>query len=678
MTSPITFAAAETYPVAILLKESSFNRLAIDANYVRPLVERNIDKSELVAFPLAYNDSQKAPVKHIKSMLDRLLPQFTDLGVTTLYCADAAYFKVLAGVSKAEVNLGYALPAKYQGYEKFTVVLGVNHSSIIYNPINENKLLQSLDALAKYHEDQDAGFSESILRHAHYPSTLDDIVKSLQVLHKYSKIAVDIETFSLHHHDAYIGTIGFAINATDGIAFAVDYQAIIEKNGVQGKISPRPSFRMVLREFFDTYQGTLIVHKANFDLKILIRWLYMDHDGDIKNLLKGLHTLTRKFDDTRIIAYLAINSCIKPDLSLKTLAQSYAGNFGIEEINDIKKVDLPTLLTYNLTDCCSTYWLHNTYYPKMVADDQLEIYENLMLPSLKTIIQMELTGMPLNPDRVQEVKQQLEIIASKHLHVIVNHPKVIETQEMLTETAWEEDYQSRKRKAKHPDKIKRKDRDTFPMIKFLPNSPKQLQTLLYTTLNLRGIERTKTGQLATGADVIEKLSTHVTDASIKELFQALIGYSQAQKILSTFIAAFEKAIPHTDDDPRAYIHGSFNLGGTVSGRLSSSDPNLQNLPSGSVYGKLVKSCIQANDSQLFVGADFNSLEAMINALTTKDPNKLAVYEDGLDSHAWNAFGYWPEQMPEIKAKMDLANSPGKFYKRTEEDGSVTYLHESEL
>ena len=75
-----------------------------------------------------------------------------------------------------------------------------------------------------------------------------------------------------------------------------------------------------------------------------------------------------------------------------------------------------------------------------------------------------------------------------------------------------------------------------------------------------------------------------------------------------------------------WLHGSFNLGGTVSGRLSSSDPNLQNIPAGSIYGKMIKKCFTAPEGWIMCGADFASLEDRISALTTKDPAKLKVYE----------------------------------------------------
>ena len=93
---------------------------------------------------------------------------------------------------------------------------------------------------------------------------------------------------------------------------------------------------------------------------------------------------------------------------------------------------------------------------------------------------------------------------------------------------------------------------------------------------------------------------------IAKLLKALIELSAVDKILGTFIKAFkEKSI--LKDDGYYYLHGNFNLGGTVSGRLSSSDPNLQNLPANSQYGKLIKKCFIAPKGWIFAGADFDSL-----------------------------------------------------------------------
>lgn len=125
-----------------------------------------------------------------------------------------------------------------------------------------------------------------------------------------------------------------------------------------------------------------------------------------------------------------------------------------------------------------------------------------------------------------------------------------------------------------------------------------------------------------------------------ELLDALLAYTDATKLLSTFIPAMEAGWLKADG--LRYVHGSFNIPGTVSGRLSSSEPNLQNLPSGkrNAFAKLIKRCFVAPEGFLFVGVDYPSLEDRISAKQTKDPKKIAVYTDGFDGHSMRTNYYF--------------------------------------
>jgi DNA polymerase I-like protein with 3'-5' exonuclease and polymerase domains len=114
------------------------------------------------------------------------------------------------------------------------------------------------------------------------------------------------------------------------------------------------------------------------------------------------------------------------------------------------------------------------------------------------------------------------------------------------------------------------------------------------------------------------------------------------------------------------------LGGTLSGRLSSSNPNLQNLPANSKWAKLIKSCFQAPPGWLFCGLDFASLEDKISGLTTKDPNKLKVYTDGYDGHSLRAFAYFNDQMPDIRQAQ-----PGKRTFTVDQGGKTFTLMEGD-
>ncbi len=213
---------------------------------------------------------------------------------------------------------------------------------------------------------------------------------------------------------------------------------------------------------------------------------------------------------------------------------------------------------------------------------------------------------------------------------------------------------TRSAERKPTDKILPKDRKSFPRAVFNPNSGPQMQQLLYEDMGLPVLDVTKTKQPATGGDTLKKLLNHTNDPTHGEIIEALIGLTGVTKILSSFIPKFEEAVDKGDG--KTWLHGNFNLGGTVSGRLSSNDPNLQQIPSGSTYGKLIKQCFQAPKGWIFCGADFNSLEDYISALTTKDPNKLQVYTQGYDGHCLRAFSYFPERLPGIVDTVESINS----------------------
>jgi len=144
--------------------------------------------------------------------------------------------------------------------------------------------------------------------------------------------------------------------------------------------------------------------------------------------------------------------------------------------------------------------------------------------------------------------------------------------------------------------------------------------------------------------------THSKEEAIEiiKLLQSLIALGDVKILRNTFINAFQtKSIPKSDN--RNYLHGNFNIGGTVSGRMSSNKPNLQNMPStGTDYAKAFKDCFSAPDGWLMVGADFASLEDRIAALTTKDSQKLKLYTDGYDGHCLRAYAYFKEKMPDIR------------------------------
>ena len=559
----IIFEQATQYPVALLIKASSFKQQELVTNYVQPLNKLGIPTKNMIAFTLE-TDNKKVSVSYAKTYLDQLLPILHSMGVKYLYVAEPTYFKLLAKVTKADPHYGYCLPCKIQGYEDLKIILGLNYQALIFNPALISQLNLSLTTLASVVGNTYSALGTGIIHSAQYPESLQDIAQALNSLHQYEHLTCDIETFSLRFNEAGIATIAFAWDQHNGIAFACDYTKLIQikNDDLLGFKQSNSAVRNLIKDFFKTYKGTITWHNTTFDIKILIFTLWMQDALDTEGLLLGLDTLTHKFHDTKIIAYLATNSTAGNILGLKSLAHEFAGNWAVDDIKDVRLISLKQLLRYNLVDALSTWYVFNKHYPVMILDKQKELYKSLMLPSLKLIIQMELTGMPMCPYTIRGVKQKLEADKDKYLDLF-NNNKLIQMFNLLIQTSAMDAANAKLKKKQHPLSY-------FEDIFFNPNSGQQLQRLLYEQMGLPIIDLTDKKQPSTAADTIEKLINHTNEPVYKELLETIIAYGKVTKILSTFIPAFERGI--YKKDKMQYLHGSFNLGGTVSGRLSSSEP----------------------------------------------------------------------------------------------------------
>ena len=623
------------YPLVFLVP--TLRKSEIKKEYIDPF---GIPEEDVLCVSLHYSqDKKKTSVPEMKKFIDEeLIPTLEGMKAKYLVVADSEYFKVLTKSTKADTNLGYVLDCAFGPWK---VVYVPNYRAIFYDPEKiRNKIKQGMEALLDHIQGNYNDPGHSIIHFAEYPSTLSEIQKWLDhFLELQCALAIDIEAFSLKHYDAGIGTITFCWDKHNGIAFPVDYEEIpgAEKAPYGRQVRNEP-VRAMLRDFFKKYLGRSIYHNISYDVYVLIYQLFMEDLIDTAGLLTGIEVMLRNWDDTKLITYLATNTCAGNKLGLKDQAQEYAGNYANEDIKDICQIPLGELLQYNLIDGLSTWYTYEKHWGTLVADEQLEIYTTLFKPTTVDIIQMQLTGLPINMDRVLEVEQILQSDEDKALHTIRSSSVVQQYTYRMNEN-WVE----------WKNSVLKKKRVTLADATevFNPNSGPQLQELLYEMLGLPVLELTDSKQPSTDRDTLEKLVNHTSDADVKAFLNAMLDYSAVNKILSSFIPAMKSAVAAPDG--WHYLPGNFNLGGTLSGRLSSSKPNLQNLPAtGSKYAKVIKSCVQAPPGWLFCGLDFASLEDRISALTTKDPNKLRVYTDGYDGHSLRAYAYFGKDMPLIR------------------------------
>lgn len=680
----LTFGSQRsTYKICILVND--IRRDDIRREYVTPY---GLREDDIIVIDLHQTPGKKSTpaAERVQYITEELAPVLNDLKVEYLIVGDGDYFKTLTKAARVDPALGYMLDTEF-GDWKVTYV--PNYRTVFYDPVKVGqKISAGINAVISWMNGTYRDPGLDIVKVAAYPETLHEISAWLEDLLKMDcDLAIDIEAFSLKHYDAGIGTICFAWSKTEGIAFPVDILDDPEHSA---------QCRVLLRSFFERFLRKAIYHNIGYDVYVLIYQLFMDHILDNEGMLHGLDVMLRNWDDTKLITYLATNSCAGNELSLKIQAQEYAGNYAQEEIKNIRAIPLPQLLQYNLVDGLSTWFVHEKHYAKMVRDEQLEVYETIFKPAMVDIIQMQLTGLPVSMKRVKQVKQILSAASDNAVARMKALPLVqqFEYQRLEDHTAKKNaEWKNKRMTVDEMAELAQTHEETRKQTTFNPNSAPQLQALLYEQLNLPVISRTKEKQPSADGETLESLKNHTKVPDILTLLDALIEFKAVDKIVGTFIPAMENA--QQGPDGHHYLFGYFNLGGTKSGRLSSSNPNLQNLPANVtmvvsqilldmfgdelkpfikkgklVLGKLIKWCFQAPPGWFFAGIDFASLEDRISALTTKDPNKLKVYTDGYDGHSMRAYAYFGDDMPDIVDTVESINSIQDKYPAERQDSKA--------
>lgn len=322
-----------------------------------------------------------------------------------------------------------------------------------------------------------------------------------------------------------------------------------------------------------------IAHNAKFDIKILKQF----------NInIKGLDF------DTMIAAYI-LNPGSR-QYSLDTLALRWL-NFEKISGEDLlgggkgklsySAVPVEKLGNYACEDADVTFQLWSKLEPELKKSNLKKILDTIEIPLIDCLINMELAGISVDAPYLKKLEKELDIkIAS------------------IQKESW---------------KICKKE--------FNLSSPKQLQEVLFTDLKISsaGLSKTKTG-ISTGADELLKLKgTH-------PIIDLILEYRELTKLASTYV----RTLPELINPVTGRIHTSFNQTIAATGRLSSVDPNLQNIPIRTELGRKIRAAFIAKKDYELVSFDYSQIELRLAAHLSKDPSMIKAFKNKEDIHAATA------------------------------------------
>jgi DNA polymerase-1 len=463
----------ESYRLAILIKEEYVDKFPIRDYYVTPLLlEQGIKTSDIICIGLRYFNNSTPKTKCIEWFKNNMLPYLKAYNIKAIGVADSKYFEFITGNKSSEFIKSYC-KSNFDTY--INVIPFISYKAINYNVHMALRLTESLKSTRAALADLPPSCNARVVKNQYYPSTTEEIESSLDNLLNYELLAVDLETFSLDHRYAGIGTIAFSSDEDSCIAFKVQYQS-------QGERTVNPVVYGLLRKFFDNYEGKLLFHRGSYDIKILIFELFMEYDEDYKGMVYGLSKF-ESIEDTMLMTYVCTNNTVQNVLNLKDNTLEFAGNYAID-MNDITKHEPKSVLTYNGRDTCNTVYLYNKYKDKLIVEKQTTAYQ-ILKDFILVGVQLEIRGFPIDIEYskalYEDVKREIEyieksILNSKLLQKYLVHRHLQEI--------WEYNLSVTKKVA---------NTSTYPKPTFNVNSDTQLADFIHNYLGVEVVEFTKTG-----------------------------------------------------------------------------------------------------------------------------------------------------------------------------------------
>ncbi len=345
----------------------------------------------------------------------------------------------------------------------------------------------------------------------------------------------------------------------------------------------------ILKGVFEDESIPKVGHNLKYDILILRQ--------------EGIY-VKGKLYDTMLASYLLNPN--KPDHSLEDVGLQYLFykkrpfNEILGKRHSFAEVSIDEATQYASEDAELAMELKDILFEKLKTEGLEDLHFDIEMPLIYVLADMEEIGVKINKERLEELSKELD----RDLGIIESR---------IYNIAGES---------------------------FNINSPQQLQKVLFEKLGLKPLKKTKTGY-STGMNVLEELS------KIHELPMEILNYRTLYKLKTTYV----DALPRLIDKNTERIHTSFNQTVTATGRLSSSEPNLQNIPIRGEWGTKIREVFIADKGYALISADYSQVELRILAHMSNDEGLVDAFKKDIDIHTKTASDLFSTSEDEVTADM---------------------------
>ena len=400
--------------------------------------------------------------------------------------------------------------------------------------------------------------------------------------------AIDTETTSLNYMQAEIVGISVAIVSNEAYYIPLMH----EYDGVPNQLD-REYVLQKLKPWLEDKEAKKIGHNLKYDSHIFANHGIELNGTDFDSMLESYvlnSTATRH----------NLNAVAKRYLNLDTTSYEDVAGKGAKQIG-FNQVSLEDAIHYAAEDADVSFQLHQTLHPKLMEINSLaKLYTDIEAPLLKVLQTIERNGVLIDESMLQKQSDQFAI-----------------TLKELESKAY-----------------------SLAGAEFNLNSPKQLQEILYDKLSLPILKKTPKGQPSTAESVLQRLAEDFP------IVQTILNYRTTAKLKTTYT----DKLPLMINQDTGRVHTSYHQAVTATGRLSSSDPNLQNIPIRTAEGRRIRQAFIAPKGFQILAADYSQIELRIMAHNSQDPGLLDAFQAGLDIHQATAAEIFAVDLQSVSAE----------------------------